>query len=295
MSLDTKTLAYFVRERESIRRKKAAGRRPPWTQDPILNLYKFTNVRREDDRVSQWLIKNVLTEKNIKSFGLEYFLMFTAFCRFVNWPPTIDAMLKAIAIEKQIDMRQLGNYVDSLMKDSDKVWSGAYMVRGPRPEEARGMGKAEFIATKVVQRPMKAGMGSIKAAINSKSMQSANEVISDLFGFGTFMGGQTVCDWSYTSLLRDAGDRYAWAPQGPGSKRGLNRLLKRPIDTVIPPDEWLQYLGEVRHVIISELGPEFEDLDAQSCQSVLCECDKFLRAKLGEGRPRSKYKPETAF
>lgn len=109
------------------------------------------------------------------------------------------------------------------------------------------------------------------------------------------MAGQTCCDWSYTSLLRDAGDRYAWAPQGPGSRRGLNRLLGRPIDKDIPPDEWLQYLGEARHVIISELGPEFEDLDAQSVQSCMCEIDKFLRVRSGEGRPRSKYKPETAF
>jgi len=42
----------------SIRIKKEGGERPPWTHDPILRDAYFTNVHREDDRVTRWIAKH---------------------------------------------------------------------------------------------------------------------------------------------------------------------------------------------------------------------------------------------
>jgi hypothetical protein len=113
--------------------------------------------------------------------------------------------------------------------------------------------------------------------------------------FGVFMAGQCVDDWTWTPLLNKATDIYTWAPQGPGSVRGFNRIMDRPLKTKIPMEEWLFQLKAWRQLIIDRLGPSFEDLTLMDCQSVLCETDKFLRVKYGEGRPRSKYRPETAY
>lgn len=46
-------LCYWVAEREQIRNRNEAGQSAPWTADPILETYRFTNVRRRDDRVSR--------------------------------------------------------------------------------------------------------------------------------------------------------------------------------------------------------------------------------------------------
>ena len=46
-------LVYFITEREAIRLKKEAGEPKPWTSDPILQQYRFCNVRRMDDKVSK--------------------------------------------------------------------------------------------------------------------------------------------------------------------------------------------------------------------------------------------------
>jgi len=51
----TKELVKFIKERESIRLKKEAGKPRPWTKDPILGNYRFCNVHREDDRVTREL------------------------------------------------------------------------------------------------------------------------------------------------------------------------------------------------------------------------------------------------
>ena len=45
-------LVYYINERESIRKLREAGYPKPWTQDKILQTYRFCNVNREDDTVT---------------------------------------------------------------------------------------------------------------------------------------------------------------------------------------------------------------------------------------------------
>ena len=49
----------FAAERQRVFFRKAAGSQPPWTSDPILVRYRFTNAYRAADRVSQFLIRDV--------------------------------------------------------------------------------------------------------------------------------------------------------------------------------------------------------------------------------------------
>src|SRR5262245_29018671 len=50
----------FAAERQSVFFKKASGGPGPWTSDPVLQVYKFTNAYRASDRVSQFLIRDVI-------------------------------------------------------------------------------------------------------------------------------------------------------------------------------------------------------------------------------------------
>lgn len=50
----------WISERFNIYVKKEIHKLPaPWTEDPILANHKFTNLRREHDRQSVWLIRNI--------------------------------------------------------------------------------------------------------------------------------------------------------------------------------------------------------------------------------------------
>ena len=53
---------YFIQERMNIFWGKY-NHQDHLTDDPILQEYKFTNVYRASDRVSQYLIKNVIYRK----------------------------------------------------------------------------------------------------------------------------------------------------------------------------------------------------------------------------------------
>ena len=49
----------YAAERQQIYLRRQAGQSAPWTDDPVLSAYRFTNVYRATDRVSQYLISRV--------------------------------------------------------------------------------------------------------------------------------------------------------------------------------------------------------------------------------------------
>jgi hypothetical protein len=293
-------LLSFVKEREAIRLKKLEGLPAPWTKDQIFQIYRFCNIRRADDRVSAWLIKHVLTEKNVE-YDLRSFLMFSAWCRWVNWPPTIAAVMKeGFYPKKRIDWQKLGRFVDKI---KGKKWTGAYMIVAPRKVKQK---KGVFVARTVIQKSfggvlpslielLEGGVPSFEVGPHQATREQVWALLKTRNFFGGFMAGQIVADWGYTSLLRHAPDANTWAAPGPGSSRGFNRLLGLPIKTKIDPELWKAKLPEWREKVIKLLGSEYADLTAMDVQNQLCELDKYLRVKTGAGRPRAKYRPETAY
>lgn len=292
-------LIAWVKAREELRLKKESGAPPPWTDDPILQQYRFTNVRRRHDRVSRWLLSEVLelwfpVGTRINPQRLDNFLLFTALCRWVNWPPTIAAIMeKGLWGEtKPIDWLKVGKFIDARTKDQ-KVWTGAYMIRAPKAGSNKG--KGVFIATTVVRDGLRPVLPQIKEAFKTKSRRAVWEVLTSRNYWGPFMAGQLVDDWSWTPLLADATDTFTWAPQGPGSLRGFNRLLGLPLKTKHSEEEWCRQLIVWRQEIIDELGPAYDDVSLADVQNVCCEYSKYAKVLEGSGRPRSKYRPEEAF
>ena len=56
----------FIKRRYNIHLKKdVLGKPQPWTNDPVLQEFRFTNIRREHDRESKWLIKNISTNPDL--------------------------------------------------------------------------------------------------------------------------------------------------------------------------------------------------------------------------------------
>src|SRR5436189_5853400 len=50
----------FAAERQAIFFRRLLGQQVPWTDDPVLRRFKFTNAYRASDRVSQYLIRKVI-------------------------------------------------------------------------------------------------------------------------------------------------------------------------------------------------------------------------------------------
>lgn len=287
-------LSLFVQRREAIRLAKERGQEPPWTEDPILRMYRFCNVRRRHDRVSLW-IQRYICEPYAKA---AYVGPWLALARFVNWPVTLKELLdKGHTPEQALDWSAIGKVIDARTARGGKAWTGAYMIRAESPG-GKGGKKGAYVCETVLRGMFddEEKMSALGIALAEGRRQVVHTVLMTGHGWGSFMAGQVVDDWTWTRLLQNPRDEYTWAPQGPGSVRGLNRILGRPLEAKFNNDEeWCSHLVTLRSQVIEQLGPSFEDMTLMDIQNCCCELDKYLRVKNGEGRPRSIYSPEKAY
>lgn len=262
-------LLYWIRERLNILEKKNAGLPKPWTEDKILQSYRFCNVHREDDTVTQWIAKNWREPDNNLSLAM-------IVARTCNWPDTLqeigrpngDAMwFEAARI--QMKMRRTRG---------EKVWTGAYLVS----TNGNRMDKIDYIIDKV-WKPT----STIRLPRMGDTLASYWEHLREFDGLGSFMAAQVVADLKYCDpYLEGASDWWDWAALGPGSTRGLNRYFNRPVTTSVKQAVGLQELQLIRHTVQEELKILIHTQDIQNC---MCEFDKYCRVKFGEGKPRSGY------
>jgi hypothetical protein len=82
------TYRRFAAERHSIYLKRLRREPPPWTSDDVLKQYKFTNAFRACDRVSQYLLREVIYNPQASSDAEETvfrILLFKFFNRISTW------------------------------------------------------------------------------------------------------------------------------------------------------------------------------------------------------------------
>jgi len=82
------TYWYFAAERQQILFRRLKQTNYDWTDDPILREYKFTNAYRAADRVSQFLIRNVIYDDSLSGEAEEVIfriLLFKLFNKIETW------------------------------------------------------------------------------------------------------------------------------------------------------------------------------------------------------------------
>lgn len=287
-------LLYFVWEREIIRIYKEGGGVQPYSADPIFQKYKFTNIYRKDDRISRWIIREIINlNRNDRNL---WFTLLIA--RLINWPPTLDALLYEDIIPcspEEFDGKVFSKTVEELKKKTAKVYGGAYMVYPTKLDvgKCKSYSLAKHIIGSAVEHADDINF-ALYEADEVKSVERFVKELSKCYGISTFMAGQVAADLSYApSQLGDAEDLYTFAPIGPGSARGLNYLLGRKPFAGWAQEDFNAELIKIDNAIKEEL--RITDLTLHDVQNVMCEFSKYCRITLGEGVPKTTYKPETEF
>jgi hypothetical protein len=270
-------LLYWVREREAVRLKKESGAPAPWTDDEILRRYRFCNVRRMDDKVSRWLLMNWYEPYR----DHPNMLAAVALARFVNLPNSLS-FVRPFVLGPRDDGTPDWKAVKSTLRQLKKkgpIFNNAYMVRGND-----GIDKVECVVDHYV-RPLT----KLENPIDPTSMERTHANLLPSYGMGSFMAGQIVADlrWAVSGTWED---RMNWAPRGPGSMRGLNRLFGRGPDDAAART-WDAEFATVIEICKRELPALITDrLEAHDYQNCLCEYDKFCRVLDGEGKPKQLYR-----
>lgn len=280
----------FIAEREAIRIRRFVMKKEwPWTEDEILQQYRFTNVHREDDAVSQHYQKTVRSRYIDSSLVLPA----TVIYRWFNRTSTCDAIFNTgnrSIFELYINSHDFGILqacIDNLPKPHV---TGAFIITG-KPGFPKAEGVLQYIHV-WCKKPWSDLWYAWKKNPPLLS-ETYNQVASE--GLGSFMRGQLVADLKYLPFMLEVSDWNIWATPGPGSERGLNIVYGRPMSTPWKKGEWLISLQALSDIVTPMLkGYGIDKLHNQDLQNCLCEFSKYTKVERGEGRPRQVFRSRAA-
>lgn len=272
-------LVYWITEREKIRVQRLKGKPAPWTDDEILKSYRFCNVVRLDDKVSKWLMENWYKP----NFNHPNMLMACAVARHFNKPEFLDRM----GFPAKYNPQKWYDYATDHINDGHKCFNSAYIITGKCFTNTRYDSKIETVIYSTIRQFDESPIDPIP-----NTMQKFVEELVDRYELiGSFMAGQIAADYRHATnhVFKD---RKYWAAIGPGSRRGMNRIMNRDLKYPLRQPEFtdlLKWLIEkIRPRLSDRLQSKMEGIDYQNC---LCEYDKYSRTLEGQGRPKQRYTP----
>jgi len=276
----------WINERHKIYLQRVEGLPPPWTNDPILQEYKFTNPFRENDRVTIWLRKKWTDVHNNAPHGE---IIFNC-CLFRMTGTSEFAEEHGWVYENEgWDAERTKEIIERRLAKGLRTFTGAYIITN-QGVKAR---KSEVVVDNFLKPIWENKDKVAEVACQTNSLKKTHEEMARYRGWGGggFMSYEVVSDLNYTPVLDKAEDRFSWANAGPGAKRGLNRIHGRNLKKVLPQD---QANLEMHHLL--KLAPQhveswvpLEQVDMRCIEHSLCEWDKYQRVFLKQGRPRSRF------
>lgn len=273
----------FIEARERLRLRRAA-KQWPWTTDPILSQYRFCNVNRQHDRMTIRLQEWLFQDPKFPGRRFRDFVEFNAVpCRLFNQRHTMDAIgwLNPLSDSWQAQIR---NGVLTVRNAGLTPFNPAYIVS----TNGVAMDKVEYLIERVI-----GDVAQRWRLGHPRNLGPACKAWADWYmqsdGLGRFIANQIVTDLKY-GPLSSADDTESFVMAGPGTKRGLNRLLGKDKDASLPDPE--KHLWNIRQLLkgafLKYCSIKFFN-DLNNLSNCFCEFDKYQRAKTGEGRPKQHY------
>ena len=210
---------YFIQERMNIFWRKCEDCRC-LTNDPILKEYKFTNVYRACDRVSQYLIKNVIykdLDKYTPEDVLLRILVFKVFNRIETWEylsQLTDITVASFNVEKlskALTKRQV----------STPIFSNAYMMTGCYSGYG-GINTKHQVWLQMIKEEFIEKQG-LKKVLEAKSMSEVYNQLRNYPLIGDFLAYQYTIDFNYSPYLNFDEDSFVKA--GVGAVRGIKKCF----------------------------------------------------------------------
>lgn len=273
----------FAAKRQQIYFRRLVGDDGPLTTDPVLANHRFTNAYRASDRVSQFLITDVIYDEDrswVDTFAR--ILFFKIFNRIDTWTHIRDHLGEPVA--EHLMSGQVDEAVAQLASRGP-VYSAAYIMPPPRNREGR-----KFQRHLGLLRDMIAGRAHERIT-DANSMSEAFSVLSSYDSVGPFLAYQFVTDLNYSPHLGFGECDFVVA--GPGALRGMRKCFSDPGD--LCAGDLIRWTMEQQFDAFGERDLPWHDLWGRhlqliDAQNIFCEVDKYTR----EANPElTKYAPGT--
>lgn len=284
----------FAAERHAMYLRRLMGRPTPWTDDAILRDHRFTNAYRAADRVSQFLIREVIygadatTEEDL----VFRILLFKTFNKIETW----------LGLEQRVGRVSWSDYqfedyraALNTLAARGPIYSPAYVV--PPPKLGEESKRSNHL--RLLERIMGDGLATISAG--AAELRPIYKRLRSYTSIGPFLAFQFTIDLNYSPLTEAGEDSFVVA--GPGARDGIRKVFGRAADGI--EAEVIRYMTDSQEHHFDRLGLDFGGLFGRrlqliDCQNLFCEVDKYARVKhpsvngvSGRTRIKQKFRPLT--
>lgn len=284
---------YYVGERYRIHLMKDVEKKPfPWTKNIILSMYRFTNVRREQDKNSCYLLNIMKEHGNRMSRNLVGNIMLFRLFNKIETIELLGGWVDFNNYNHELIRKQLGSAPEGY-----HYFTNAYMSSGMKKEMNLYYPDEKLKVTNI-PRVIDRFLEDITIGIESaESPQDVVDTLKKVNGISDFLAYQIFVDLTYL-------DDFPWSENefvlsGPGCHRGLNHLFKDRDG--LTDEELLFWLRDNCPITpewcrehMTDLPMEERYMNVMSLENCMCELSKYMKAKTGSGRPRCLYKVEVS-
>lgn len=265
----------FATLRQDIFFSRVDNNPQPWTDDEILSTYKFTNAYRASDRVSQYLIKNVIYKG---SQDIEEIFFRTILFKIFNKIETWELLIKNLG-EITLSSFSIKRYAAIFAKEMAKkktIYSAAYIM--PSGSKLFNTNRKHEAHLYLLEMMLKDNLA--KQMADTLSLKEAFELLKSYPMIGDFLAYQYVIDLNYTPII-DFSEMDFVMP-GPGALNGIKKCFSSL--SGLTEADIIKYVTERQENEFTRLGLNFKSLWGRplqliDCQNLFCEVDKYSRVK----------------
>ena len=264
----------FAADRQQIFFRRLEGEKYPWMADPILNAHKFTNAYRASDRVSQYLIRNVIYGAGYSSKPREVafrILLFKLFNKESTWE-LLERNLGPLSWEG-FSADSYDRVLTAATAMGTRIYSAAYII----PPVALGNSKIKHRGHLQLIELMLSG-DFVSRMQDSRDLRELFSLIKSFPSLGDFLALQLAIDMNYSEIVdHDEGE---FVVAGPGARDGLSKMF--PGSSAENASSLISVMSERQEAEFSRLGIQFRSLWGRplqliDCQNLFCEVSKYTR------------------
>lgn len=286
----------FAASRQEIFFARINSQSSPWTNDPILQEYKFTNAYRASDRVSQYLIRNVIYEgKHSLKDTVFRILLFKLFNKIETWELLEHTFGKIKYSSFNID--EYDKCFQKARLSGAAIYSAAYIIPSGSRKKYGEITKHRF-HLELLERLFE---DNFHLLLNKQlSLEEIFNRLNEIDSFGRFLAYQYTIDLNYSPFF-DFSENDFVVP-GPGAKDGIRKCFSDLRE--YSEEDIIHMMQDEQDEQFSRLGIKFDSLWGRplqliDCQNLFCEVDKYSRVAhpeiagiSGRTRIKQKYKPK---
>jgi hypothetical protein len=261
----------FAAERHRVYQARLRGEPQPWTTDSIIGSHRFTNCYRAADRVTQYLIREVIYRGNQDADEVLFrILLFRFFNQISTWSLLQSALgeLTWAAFRHE----RYDEVLSVAFARGERIYSAAYIAAPPK----FGAQRKHTNHLLLLQQMLRSGLPDQLQACGS--MAEAFHLLRNYPGMGDFLAYQFLIDINYSTVINF--DEMDFVIPGPGARDGLYKcfgLVARGIEA-----ELIRYMSDAQDEHFNRLKLSFSGLNGRrlqliDCQNLFCEVDKYAR------------------